>query len=555
MIDHLVDSTANERISCLDSVLDKIENTTDRGIHVLDEETGKINFASYADILLCARRLATRLSEHGIGNGDYVLFSAKTTQHFAKIWLALQWMGAIPVPMPPREALLGQYTFKQRLSGIIPHFRYYLCTQDEFKEILIIDRPDSQLKVIEQNRLLHNLDTTAPHNERHRHNNNAPAFVQFTSGSTNHPKGILVTHSNVFANIYSVWNRLAVDPQQHSAISWLPLYHDMGLVGKFLTSLYTQTNLVLMSPQHFAKHPLKFLELITRFQPKICSMPNFALEWIMRRLKVAKNPHYDLSSVTWFGIGGEPIDPDIVRSIHDALSKFGLTREAISPSYGLAEATLAVTLSHPEMPYNITRHQGREVMHVGSLVQDMEVKIDAIPGEAGRILVRGPSIAREALIDGKRTSILDDQGFYDTKDIGYFQSGELVVLGRADEAFIRNGENRFPYDIEAVVRKIDGVLRNRVVCFGVPKTDSHGVEIVILVESKPLTKDEHTTLAAKVEAQVVRYHGLRVDRVLAVPPKFIPVTPSGKLQRQRARMLYREGLYETPKDNAPHNLM
>ena len=523
-----------------------------RGVYVYEQEAGAPVYRSYAELFLETRRLAGALANHGIGYGDRVLICAATNTDFPALWLALMWRGATPVPMPPRAALIGQYSFKERLLGILPQFRHYLCAADEIGEIAETAAAcGSAVKILSFADILQATPPDAAATPAATPPLDAAAFIQFTSGSTRAPKGIVVSYRNLFANVFEISSRLAYVPAQDRLISWLPLYHDMGLVGKFLSAVINQMDLILMPPQAFAKRPLRFLQLIDLHQAQVCSMPNFALEWILRRLNNAaqRDTEFSLASLKWFGVGAEPVLPHTLRAFDRAMRAYGLRDGVLSPCYGLAEATLAVAIDAPGTHYSFRDYDGRSYPSAGCVLGGIDVAIgfdSAGTTDIGRVRIRGDSIAQQALIDGKLQPLLDEAGYYDTKDIGELVDDRLFILGRADEMFIVNGENRFPYDIESAVRAVDGVLRNRVVCFHVPldmEAPAHGV--VLLYESRPLPAVELERLRREIELSVRRRTGVELGAVVAVAPKSIPVTPSGKLQRLRARKLFVEGFYES----------
>lgn len=519
----------------------------DRGVHVYESDAGAPIYRSYAEIFDEAGPLAAALARRGIARGDRVLVCAATSSRFPVLWLALVWIGATPVPMPPRAALVGQYTFRERLNGIVPHFRFYICAADELTDIAeTAAASGTSMHAFVLPALEHDTDAPAP--ARFCPQLDDVAFIQFTSGSTKAPKGILITYRNLFANAFEIASRLEYRPACDRLISWLPLYHDMGLVGKFLSALLYQMDLVLMSPQGFAKRPLQFLTLVGKHAAQICSMPNFALEWILRRLGAtsSKQPPFSLASLRWLGVGAEPVQPETLQAFDRALRPYGLHAGVLSPCYGLAEATLAVAIDAPGTPYGLVPWAGRPYPTAGHILSGIDVAVsdDAMaPASVGRIRIRGDSVARQALINGEVRDLLDREGYYDTKDIGGIVDGRLFILGRADEMFIVNGENRFPYDIESAVRHVDGVLRNRVVCFHVAGDGIFPGRTVVLYESRPLPPLESTRLNDDIVAEVRRRTGVELTTVLAVAPKSIPVTPSGKIQRLRARQMFMEGCF------------
>jgi acyl-CoA synthetase (AMP-forming)/AMP-acid ligase II len=313
---------------------------------------------------------------------------------------------------------------------------------------------------------------------------------------------------------------------------------------------------VLLSPNAFARRPIQFLALAAAHRVQYCSMPNFGYEWILKRLSGKQRPDLDLSHLKALGVGAEPVNTRAMQSFATALKRYGLRANVLSPCYGLAESTLAVTLPRPGEGYALSSYGGESYVTCGRLLDGMEIKL----GAGGRILIRGESVARTALIDGVVTTIVDDQGYYDTKDIGHWHEDALVVRGRADEMFIVNGENYFPYDIENAVRGVKDVRKNRAVCFQCPPADGQPARIVVLYESLPQTAAQEARMAESISRAVLACTGLPVQEIVPVAPRSIPVTPSGKLQRLRARQLYLDGFYRDKAGDAesqktgPHNM-
>jgi acyl-CoA synthetase (AMP-forming)/AMP-acid ligase II len=366
----------------------------------------------------------------------------------------------------------------------------------------------------------------------------AHAFVQFTSGSTKAPKGILVTYRNLFSNATGIVRRLG-GRTGDTWISWLPLYHDMGLVGMFLTTMINGLGLVMMSPQAFARRPLQFLAIAEQYRCTVCSMPNFSYEWILKRMSTQREVKFSLEHFRWMGVGAEPINPATMLEFERVMSAHGLGKGVLSPCYGLAEATLAVTAALPGEGYRLSERDSEQKVSCGRILDGVEIDLSG-----GSVRIRGECVARSALVEGREVSLLDDDGYYDTRDLAYFDGELLVVLGRADEMFIINGENYFPYDVESAARDVDGVLKRRAICFQTPASGADPARLVLLYET--LATDERTaaTVEEEIRAAVLRHTGLNPDVVMGVPARTIPVTPSGKLQRLRARQLFVEGEYE-----------
>jgi fatty-acyl-CoA synthase len=533
-----MESNYSRRAHCWNDVWAGLAGCRDRGLHIYDEIRAEIVYRPYARLVEEAGVMAGVLAQRGVRAGQPVLLCAETSVRFPVVWLALVWLGATPAPMPPAWALTGQFAFRERLSAILPYFSTFLCAEAERAQIEALASElglDVELVTLEELDSATVAASAARVPEPVDRGADDIAFIQFTSGSTKAPKGLRITNRNLFANSAAIWARLEVDPERDRFVSWLPLYHDMGLVGKFLSCLISQTELLLVSPPAFARRPLNFLSLVDEFRANYCCMPNFAYEWILKRLRSTGCASFRLDSLKWLGVGAEPVNPAAMRAFADAMEAYGLAPGVLSPCYGMAEATLAVTIGTPGRGYRLSSHGGETLVTCGEPLDGFDVSVDS--GE-GHIRIRGESVARTALVEGSVVSLLDDDGYYDTKDIGYFDGDSLVVVGRADEMFIINGENCFPYDIESAARQTPGVLKNRVVCFHVP------AGIVLLYETLPVTADQAAQTAEAIERAVLAHTGLPLHDVRGVPSRSIPVTPSGKLQRLKARRLYLDGFYD-----------
>jgi acyl-CoA synthetase (AMP-forming)/AMP-acid ligase II len=497
-------------------------------------------FIRHRDLLRAAAATARVLEGAGIRTKERVLISARTCPEFAIAWFALMLMGAVPVPVPPCEVFVGKDVLAERVRPLLPYHRFFIADQSDVDELAgVSDIGELRMLVLSEiakvgsSSPLDGFPEPAPDDE---------AFIQYTSGSTSRPKGIVITYGNILANVDGIRDALEVTSPDDVYISWLPLYHDMGLVGKLLNPVINGNSLILVPPQYFARRPLRFLKLLARYHAQYCAMPNFALEWILRA-DAAKPEPVDLSSLRWLGIGSEPVSCDALARFSERFREQGLGPNVLSPCYGLAEATLAVTISRPSRPFQATRHEGRQVPGNGPLVLHVEAKLAE---DTAHVLVRGDSIAKHAYVDGEKVRIVDENGFYDTKDLGFFDADELVILGRADEMFIVNGANHFPYDLESVARAMPGSRVTRAACF--QAKSASGTEVVLLIEARH-NPQAHAGLEDAVRQHVFEHTGLRIERVVVVPQKTIPLTTSGKLRRRAARGLYEAGSIQTTVEN------
>jgi len=525
------------KISSLKKVLNDIKNCDAKGIHLYHEKERILNYYPYAELYKRAANISHALQYYGIKSHDKVLICAKTCIEFIVIWLGLILIEAVPVPMPPKEALVGEKTFSNRIKKVLPYFSYYICHDNEIQELAeIVADSAKKIKIIPFAKIFaEKINTNRSTVSNYDYLLNNIAFIQFTSGTTDDPKGIMITYKNLLANIYAIWCRWEINIR---IASWLPLYHDMGLIGYFLGGLFTQTDLILISPQQFAKRPMQFLDILSKYAVQITCLPNFALEWILRRYDDNKKYDFSLEALTVIGVGAEPINIDTLRRFEETFVKYGLKKGVLSPCYGLAEATLAVTLASPFTGYLMSKKIDHCYPTVGKVLPNLDVKIEKIDNnDFGIIKVKGESVAEQMLVKRKTLNTLDKDDYYHTKDLGYFDHDLLVIMGRVDDMFIINGENFFPHEIEHHIRHIDGISRNRVVCF-YAKVPNQLDKLILIYETKETKKENIKQTKLQIEKLILKNVGIKLDEIIAVAPKTIPVTPSGKTMRNKIKNRY-----------------
>lgn len=525
----------------LDDLWSRLEAQTTRGIRFVGLQPGAADdFRSYAALFERARAATARLASEGVGHGERVLISARTGPEFVVSWLGLMLRGAVPVPVPPSEVFAGGDVLAERVRPLLPFHRFFVA--DSSDVAMIRAQPEAEaLRVLALEDVAREAAGRGETPEPPRPE--AAAFVQYTSGSTSRPRGIVISYRNLLANVNAIARALPGDSDAISFASWLPLYHDMGLVGKLLHAIVRGVNLTLTPPQHFARRPLRFLQLIEEHRATHVAMPNFALEWLLRA-HASKPLAVDLSSLSWWGVGSEPVSCETLRRFCMHFAPYGLRAGVLGPCYGLAEATLAVSLSHAARPYCETVHEGRCWPSAGPLVDGVEVRIDGAPGAPGRLHIRGETVAQHAYVDGDKVPLVDAQGWYDTKDVALHVNDQLVILGRSDEMFLLNGQNHFPYDIERVVNSLPELETVRCVCFALAREG--GSEIMLIAEQRGKPDALLPELEQRIRAAVFERVGLRIERVVFVPPSSIPVTTSGKLRRAHARELFARGELSVP---------
>jgi len=279
-------------------------------------------------------------------------------------------------------------------------------------------------------------------------------------------------------------------------------------------------------------------------------MTNFALEIVLRWFDESKTyERISLGNLLWMGVGAEPVCIDTIERFERAFARYGLAKNVVSPSYGLAESTLGVSIADEGFGYRKSTCDGHVFPTVGKPIQGTEVKIvndSGDPSQKGIILVRGPSVVTHALVAGETRRIVDDEGYYNTKDVGYMHEDQLVIMGRADHMFIVNGENYFPHEFESIVFNSGILKQKRVACVAIPAAESAcgKQEIVFAYESRRLTEEEKIAKDKKLRTLIIRELGITVDTFLCLKPKAIPLTTSGKLKHTELSRLYIEGLID-----------
>src|SRR5205814_618922 len=388
------------------------------------------------------------------------------------------------------------------------------------------------------------------------------AFLQFTAGSTAAPKGVMVTHGNLKANCNAILydGIQAKTPCDDVAVSWLPLYHDMGLIGCVLCPLVAKMPAAYIPTLAFIKNATLWMEMIHKHRATLSFAPNFAYALVTKRAKPEQIARWDLSSMRAFGCGAEPINPDTMRAFVKAMAPAGLKPETLLPCYGMAEATLAMSFVRLDEPLRTDRidsdryHGEAQAVPVsnGAAFLDVVSCGRTFPGhqvvakdEQGRILpdravgelcFRGPSVSGGYWKNPAATKAAFRDGWLHTGDLGYLVSGDVFVSGRIKDILIVNGRNYHPQRLEWLVDEIPGVRRGSAVVFTRPGAASE--EIVVAAESR---SQDVAALKAEIVGRVSEEFQLAVSDVALVPPGTLPKTSSGKLQRRKTREQYLNG--------------
>jgi len=535
----------------------------DAGLTLLGEkESDPLETRRWADIAMEAHRIAARLASKGIAKGDRVMLVLPTSVELITTFFGIQLLRAVPVPTYPPAMLERAESAIEKMQKIADSAKVRAVVTNRKLRLLIGELARDDRPLVSTENLLGDGELGEVQRRIRR---SEPAFVQYTSGSTGNPKGVVLSHANIVANVHAIGQALEIN-RHDVTVSWLPLYHDMGLIGTLLFSIYWRIPLVLMSPSAFLLNPRRWLQAMTDYRGTLCAAPNFGYARCVKRVRDLEG--LDLSSWRIALNGAEPVNAKTLDAFSEKFGAVGFRKKTFFPVYGLAEATLAVSFPgvHDEP---ITETVDRErlafghaepaqegarsvtLVSVGTSVPGHQVFVVDAHGqelperEVGHVVVRGPSTMQGYLDEPERTrEVLRDQTLW-TGDLGYRSEGQLYVTGRVKDLIIVRGKNYYAEDMEVVAEQIDGVRAGCCVAFGVYDEEKASDLLVVVAETKLEDEQAQKILATSVAERVQTACGLRVDEVVLVPPGTIPKTSSGKRQRALCRDLYLRDELET----------
>lgn len=538
-----------------------------RGLIILEEEGERVYRPR--ELVAAAKRTACGLAKAGVAPGDRVGIMAQTTPESVLTFLGCWAMGAVAVPLPlPMRAVDPRSFMEQSRRRLEKVGAEVLALPGEF--LPLVEEMGEGFRLLAMEEL--QVKGDAPESPTAKED---IALVQFTSGSTSEPRGVILTHGNILANAAAIAGKLAVS-NRDTVVSWMPLYHDMGLIGFLITALSASCTLVLMSPQRFVADPSRWLRAVSDYRATITGGPNFAFALSARVLRSGRAEGLDLSSLRLALNGAEPIDPAVLDDFVAAGAPYGLRPEVPYPVYGLAEATLAVTFPEPGSRYRVDyvsrcaiedecmalpcepgSADARGLVSLGTPLSGLEVRINRDDGspagerEVGEVCVRGASLMQGYWGDAAATAETLRGGWLHTGDLGYLADGQLHLVGRIKDMVIIGGRNLFPEDVERCAERVEGVRKGNAVAFGI--TTSRGRERLVLVGETRLSCPHAAREAAQAVSSVVRETiGVPVREVVLVPAGTLPKTSSGKKRRFLCRELYlSERLQPVARSGAP----
>ena len=518
----------------------------------------------YSEMREDALAMAWRLAAAGVAKGDRVALVAETGPEFAALFCGAVYAGAWPVPLPLPTTFGGKDNYieqlKVQLESSEPKLLLYPA---EIAEMASAAAARQGCEGIDWESFAARpaLETALPEAQP-----DDICYLQYSSGSTRFPTGVAVTHRALLHNLYGHAETMHLG-EGDRGVSWLPWYHDMGLVGCFLSLIANQLSVDYLKTEHFARRPLAWLDLISRNKGSTLSYsPTFGYDICARRISSQSNvaERFDLSRWRLAGNGADMIRPDVMQSFVNAFADAGFSASAFTPSYGLAEATLAVTVMPPGEGIRVElvaeeRLSGsrrdlsrparyRAIVNCGKPLPDMDVEIRGETGrlrkdhQIGKVFCRGPSVMHSYFRNPEATAECLVDGWLDTGDMGYTADGYLFIVGRAKDMIIINGKNHWPQDIEWAVEQLPGFNHGDIAAFSVEMENGGGF-LAVLVHCRVSDPDERVRLRDTIRDKVRSITGMNCV-VELVPPRTLPRTSSGKLSRAKAKRLYLSGEIE-----------
>jgi len=537
-----------------------IEECTEFGARFIPR-SGEPVFYTYKEILERAKSAAGTLQAKGLALGDRVAIILPTSVHFFDVFLGVQLAGGIPAALYPplRLGRLAEYYARtqEMLSKIGARF---LVTERRIGRLLgqVVEGVDCIEGVLDPHGLLGSARWTPVAVDPE-----SPAFLQFSSGTTLEPRAVIVSHTSLLYNLEmmnTVFRTLTTEEWSKEVVSWLPLYHDMGLVGCMFNGLYHPATVNYIGPEVFMARPAIWLQTISRFRAGISPAPHFAYNLCTHKIKDEEMAGVDLSDWIIALNGAEAIDNESMRKFMERFARWGFRESAMTPVYGLAEAALSVTFSDIRRPPVVTEFDlsklsedgqakvgsGRELTSVGRLLPGLELRIcdeqyhQLEDGLAGKIVVKGPSVTPGYYNDPETTARTIRNGWLDTGDLGFIHEGNLYIAGRTKDLIIIRGRNISPQEIEELLNDMEGI---RTGCVAAVSTsiEGQGEQLIVLAEKDIRKPRPEKELAGAIRERITDGIALIPYHVQILEPGTLPRTSSRKIRRSDALHMFLSG--------------
>lgn len=523
----------------------------------LRDELGNEEVITYGDLFDKACRIANGIKKAGIKLDETVAIMLPTSFEFFYSFFGVLLAGAIPVPIYPpfRMDRIEEYAIREVkiLNNAQVRILITFSKAEILSKMLQTEVPSLKLVITAKTLLSHKSILPEVSGDSNR-----LALLQYTSGSTGDPKGILLRHKNIFANMMGIKKAIQIT-HTDKVVSWLPLYHDMGLMS-WLNSLYFGMPITILSPLTFINHPEQWLWAIHYHRATLSAGPNFAYELCIKKIDEEAIDGLNLNSWRLAFNGAEAVNADTLKRFYHKFKRYGLKKETLFPVYGLAENTVALTFPDLNREARIDRidrklfekeHHAKptlkkeslEFVSVGKCIADHKIRIvndhyEILPERhVGHIQFCGPS-AMAGYHNTNATYAIYHDGWWDTGDLGYIAEGELFITGRKKDLIIKAGRNLYPEFIEEVVGNVPDIRKGCVIAFGVSDPEVGTEKMVIVAETKLIEKKRREKLLNEIIEKVSVSIGVPPDQIILVPPRSIPKTSSGKLQRLACKKAY-----------------
>ncbi len=568
--------TTNKEHLFLEQILTHRESSPEHICFYFLNHLGDIEHEiSVAQWIEKAKLAAAALKSKGVQPDDRVIIALPTSPEFPVIFLALWWIGAIPVPLINPMPGLRKEAFRDRFVHMVadctPRGAIFMEQRKELTmEVRNTDLTPQSSKVSVWNcQELLNPDTAIDLKSVSKpvlHSKKTIAFLQYTSGSTGNPKGVIVTHGNLRANIQAISKAsqaitsTSKGQKSDSCLSWMPFYHDMGLIGGLLFNTYYRIPLYLLSPVSFLTRPAVWIESIHRYRITLSTGNNFAYHLCARHIKPELIPGLDLSCWRLAYNGSESVNINTLRLFYEKFGPHGFKESTFYPVYGMAEATLAITFPKPGKKPRIDRVKRSTLIKDGlalpteddstdtvkfvsngHCIPDHELQIKESSSnrvlderQIGEICLKGPSVTPGYFKPGNLIKAYGDE--LRTGDLGYLADGHLYIVDRLKDIIQIAGNTYYPSDIEKEVQRVKDVRPGRIISFDIPNSETGTNDLVIVaavnrnIDSNKVTKE--------IRNQVYTAFGLAPQEIVLTDKNNIPITSSGKIQRQKCRNLY-----------------
>ena len=544
-----------------DILINAAESHPDHGIGYVRSD-GSVCFQTYADLLSLSMSLLTGLNKLGLRPKDKVILALDKNDETVPLLWACFLGGIIPTVLQPPVSFSDINPAGEKIATV-----YKKLGQP--KIILSDERAESweSGQVMPEDTIARSsIEKTNQQPKSYSYGIDEIAFIQFSSGSTGEPKGVVLTHQNIIINLKAIYKKIELNPSDR-LLNWMPFYHDMGLIGLHFTPLYRSVNQYIIDPVDFIKKPFLWLDLLSEKKITITACPNFGQALITRYLKRRQHGSWDFSNIKVVFNGAEPISSTIMNEFIELFKLFRFNPEAMMPVYGMAEATLAITFSGLRDLPVVTPFDRRQIQHhnkavkagrkqesalhlvsVGKAIDDCSIRIvddrdiEVAEGSIGHIQTAGGNITQGYYNDNSRTENLFCGKWLRTGDLGFIHNEDLYITGRFKDIIFLRGQNWYAHDLEHTAQKIEGIGYGKIVIAGV-FDEKKGQDILIVFITGSINNNT-IELCIKIRNHFRGTMGITIDTFIPVRSNQIPKTSSGKIQRYKLASRYLKGEFD-----------